>query len=591
MCLVHIPLHHTAPKNPKMSQEQLRDFILAENNVVSAAVALLTVPGLPSCGKSPLVVKLLERQFGMTHEQLMKVAEIKEEDKEFSLFELGAVREKGSENWQWYPFTKRSRYFSCFVSAVENKKIQDKENFYQPCKQYMFGNEALDDCFHNVYQLLSAFYDNASANSGGKSTEFAGATPTEFAGATPTEFAGATLSLVNVWDIGFNRAILHFLTLLAGYLHYNFPILTLKYPDDVQRLTKFLDISQNDLIPILHRNSYAKFLLTFSNLARSSKRKREGVCQVVTILNPEKKPEREQHEEIAKDLKEKITEEARKLGAEDLIRGCPWIVDQDNDEDLDTLKKNLDSLVSSEKQDNSIPLSWFFLRNAFFKTGKLYIKTSELEKHARKCKITGDKFKEFLSRFTGFGSIIHIPDIPVLQDYVILNPPDFFHKLTELFYPRYNGDLQYGIASCSTLRRLFGEDMPFFCEVLTSCSFAVEINSDRIVYDEQRRLPIAEPCLYIPYIRTENASQEDSEICKDSLLLVYKKALLPTHTTQNVVRFLLDSKLEPNLCLVTCDCYTITRFAYYPQLTQPVYDEQRVPSPERCDVSITIVVE
>ena len=37
------------------------------------------------------------------------------------------------------------------------------------------------------------------------------------------------------------------------------------------------------------------------------------------------------------------------------------------------------------------------------------------------------------------------------------------------------------------------------------------------------------------------------------------------------------------------NCYTITRFAYYPQLTQPVYDEQRVPSPERCDVSITMI--
>ena len=287
-------------------------------------------------------------------------------------------------------------------------------------------------------------------------------------------------------------------------------------------------------------------------------------------------------------MKKKISKEANKFGAADLICDSPWIVDPEREEDLDTLKKDLDVLVSSEYQE-SIPLSWFFLRNAFFKTGQLYIKTRKLKKYAEKCRITGDKFEEFLSRFTGFGSIIHIPDIPLLCNYVILNPPDFFHKLTELFYPRYNGDLQYGIASLSTLRRLFGEDLQFFRDVLTSCSFAVEIASNQIVPhdDEERRLPIAEPCLYIPGMRTEVASPEDNELRKDSLLLVYKKALLPTHITENVVKFLFQSKLGAKLCLVTCDCYTITRFAYYPHLkwlmpiphapTPPLVEEQSTP--------------
>ena len=548
------------PANPNMSPEKLRDLILAENNLVSAGSILLTVPGLPYCEKSPLVAKLLGKQFDLNRSKLMKkVADIKEEGKGFCLFELGAVRDEGSKNWQWYQFSKRSRYLSCFVSALESNENQarGKTFAYQPCKQYMFDNEALDNCFHNVYQLLSAFYNDTSANSS-KSI------PTD-------ELAGATFTLVNVWDIGFNKAILHFLTLLSGYLHYNFPILTLTYPDDVEHLTDPLNISQNELLeglqPILCQYSRAEFLLNFSHLARSFKSERKGVCQVVSILDPKKKQEREQHKEIAEDLKKKISKEAKKLGAEDLMcEKPPWIIDPEREEDLDTLKKNLDSLVSSEQQD-SIPLSWFFLRNAFFKTGKLYIKTRKLKKHAEKCRITGGNFEEFLSRFTGFGSIIHIPDIPVLRDYVILNPPDFFHKLTELLYPRYNGDLKYGIASLSTLRRLFGEDLQFFRDVLTSCSFAVEIDSNQIVYaDEISRLPIAEPCFYVPGMRTEVESQKESEIHKDSLVFVYKKALLPTHITENVVKFLFQSKLGAKLCLVTCDCYTITRFAYYSHL-------------------------
>ena len=539
------------------------NIILDDKSLISARVALLTMAGLPSIKKSEsLAVKLLEKQFKMKHEDLMRIAGIKEEEKEFCLFELRAVKDEGTENWQWYQFTKRSGYLSCFVSALESGKVQTRGKSFapQPRRQYMFDNEALDNCFHNVYQLLSAFYNDTSADNSRRSISTA-------------KLAGnATLSLVNVWDIGFNRTILHFLTLLGGYLHHNFPILTLTYPDDAENLTELLDISKNELLkglqPILDQYSRAKFLLTFSHLGRSSKRQHKRVCQVVSTLNADKKPQRDQHKKISEELKDKISKEAKELGVEDLIHGCPWIVDQDSDEDLDTLKNNLDGLISGEQQ-NKIPLSWFFLRSAFFKTGQLYIETSKLEQHARKCRITAEQFKQFLSRFTGFGSIIHIPDIPVLCNYVILNPPDFFHKLTELFYPRFNGDLQYGIASFSTLRRLFGEDLQFFLDVLTSCSFAVEIISNRIVYaDEKSRLPIAEPCLYIPGMRTEVASEDDRQIRKDSLLLFYKNALLPTHTTENVVKYLLQSSNMANLCLVTCDCYTITRFEYYSHLTQ-----------------------
>ena len=553
-----------------MTPEKLRDMILDENNFVTAESILLTVSGLPSCDKSPLVLTLLEKEFGMERKELLKLADIKEEKKEFCLFEFGAVKDRGSESWQWYQFSKKSRYLSCFVSALESNVARErvKSFAYKPHKQYMFDNEALDNCFHILYQLLSAFYNADTSVNCGKSI------PTD-------ELAGATFSLVNVWDIGFNRAILHFLTLLGGYLHHNFPILTMRYPDDVEHFTELLDISNNELLeglqPVLHRYSRAKFLLSFSNLGRSFKQQRKGVCQVVCILDPENKPQRDQHQQIVEDLQAKISEEAKKLGAEDLMSESPWIIDPDNIDDLDTLKVRLDHLTNEEQVN--IPLSWFFLRNAFFKTGKLYIKTRKLQKHAEKCRITGDKFKEFLSRFTGFGSIIHIPDIPVFCDYVILNPPDFFHKLTELFYPRYNGDLQYGVAAFSTLRRLFGEDLQFFRDVLTSCRFAVEIDSNQIVYaDEKSRLPIAEPCLYIPEMRTEVASEDDRQIRKDSLLLVYKNGLLPTRTTENVVKYLFQSKLGAKLCLVTCDCYTITRFAYYPHLKRLMLTPQ-APTP------------
>ena len=187
-----------------MSPHRLKEFILSDRNSASGAVALVTFVGLPSCKKSPqsLLQTMLQKELGIRPEELMKVAEVTEEENEFCIYELGAVGES-KKAWQWYPFTKRSRYLSCFVSSLQKdakpgtKRVFDE----QPCKQDMFEDEALDSCFYSLYRLLSALYNNKSDS----------AIPVNKLASDDT-----ILSLINVWDIGFNGAIIHFLTLLGG---------------------------------------------------------------------------------------------------------------------------------------------------------------------------------------------------------------------------------------------------------------------------------------------------------------------------------------------------------------------------------------
>ena len=548
-----------------MSPDDLKEFIFT--STIPVTTALVTLSGLPSCGKTTMLLKLLHKHFHTQLKDIQKVAEVTEANEKFSFFELAAFKDMRTNAWQWYPFTKHSGYLSCFVSALGQQKI-----FASQChQQYIFDNEVLDIHFHELYLLLSSLYNDKSEKS-----------------LIPVDqlIGGAGLFLVNVWDIGLNRAVLHFLTVLAGYLHHSFPILALSLTNDAERLQDQIDTTEvsseiqnvwptlpslqrrtstskfKGLEPILHQYSRASFLLQFTHLGRSVDQKREKVCEIVAIVNPDNKPAREEHPAISKRLQDSISKTAENLGATALLHGSPWIVDPNDPDDLKLLKENVDKLVAKEKQESGLPLSWFFLRSAFFKTGQLYIKTEELKECAKKCKITDESFKKFLHKFSGAGSIIHIPDIPVLCNYVILNPVDFFHKLSELFYPRFNGDLRYGIASRSTLRRMFGGDLQFFWDVLTACTFAVEIDSNRIVYAEtQRHLPIARKCLYIPGIRTEELPT-DSTPCANSLLLVYNKAMQPTHITVNAVKFLVED--VPNLNLLTCEYYTVTKFHYYP---------------------------
>ena len=498
--------------------------------------------------------------------------EITETDTEFRVFELGAFREK--KTWKWCPLTKRSRYLSCFVSALQRGAKKNIMSFaYQGNKKELFEIEALDDCFYNLYRLLRGLY-HESAKSTGMTTS-SQIPVKQLTGET-------TLTLINAWEIGFNPAIFHFLPLLCGHLHHNYPILFLGCPNDFSEINNGDHLEETFSIdkcegmkPVLSHYSRVKFLLSFSHLARSYDCRRKQVSQMAAIVHCSDTVHRHNSEKIKDKLQSKIKTKAEEFSVEGLLKPTPWVFDQNitnNDDKYKVLKKEVDRLVESEQQKD-IPLSWFFLRSAFYKTGELFIKTAELKKYAKSCKITDAAFEQFLKRFTGFGSIIHIPDIPVLCDYVILNPPDFFHKLNELYYPRLNGDLKYGIASISTLRRLLGENFRFFIDVLTAANLAVQIvDSDRILYDdrekkEQRRLLIAEECLYIPSIRIGAKPDKTcgvSSTCITSLRLVYKKALLPTRTTENVIKFLLQR--DPNLHLLTCEWYNETRFLYYHQV-------------------------
>jgi len=543
-----------------MTPNQLKEFIFNRKTTINITAGLVTVSGLPSSRKKTLLLNLLREEFHVQSED-PKV----EEAAEFSLFELAAIQNKETHTWQWYPFTKRSGYLSCFVSASKSDENRvNKEVFsLQHYKQYIFDNDVLDNYFHVLYQLLSSLY-NGNSNTTIPVDQLAG---------------GASLFLVNVWDIGVNRAVLRFLMILAGYLHRSFPILTLSLTNDAKRLHEKINTSDrsefNNLEPLLHLYSRASFLLQFSHLGRSvhADQEREKVSQIVATADTRNKPAEEEY----KQLQDNISKTAKEVGVEALLHSSPLIIDPDDLDDLKALKETVDKLIAKENwQKPGLPLSWIFLRSAFFKTGQLYIKKEELKECAKKCQISGEDFEKFLREFTGFGSIIHIPDIPVLSNYVILNPVDFFHKLSELFYPRFNGDLKCGIASLSTMQRMFGGDLQFFYDILTACDFAVEIDSNRIEHDDTH-LPIAEKCLFIPGIRTKELA---GKIRPGSLLLVYNRAQ-PVYVTANVVKFLVQKVCS--LGLLTCEHYNVTKFHYYSRQSWSASDASN------CTVTLEII--
>ena len=549
-----------------LTTENLKELILGSETTVPVSLAQVTACGLPPATPDhdlrdrgypqpkhdlQFDLPMLVQKFIV--DQLGKNPEEPEKHHGFTFMELAAFKTADQNAWRWERFSKRNGYLPCFVSALERKyKRAADENrrameFDSCCyKQYVFDCQPLDDYFHDVYRLLSSLYKDASAAARKMIDELR---------------VNARIALVNVWIITYSRSILHFLNVLRGYLRSNFPILFIKHPQDIDQCIK----APNE--PLLQQYTCLQYLLQFTHLARSAGIPQEcshNTCKVAAVfqdLDGEHTTATERKQFAAK-LQASFETGAEKFGVTGILHFPPSILDPDDPDGNKEFKETFENLLKAPP--SQLPLSWIFFRSAFFKTGQLYIRTSELQMYAKLCNITGKDFTNLLCEFTAFGSIIHIPDIPVFCDYVILNPTDFFYKLDEIFYPRLNGDLKYGIVTLSTLKRMFGGDHVFFHDVLTSCAFAAEIDSSRIEYtDTEKGFPISEKCLFFPAIRAGKLEEKYKKPLNSSLFLLHDRKLQPTNITVNAVQYLIEN--EPSLLThLTSQCLTVTQFRFNP---------------------------
>ena len=553
-------------ESPTMLPDKFKQFILDTSAKVPVSLSLVTMCSLPSEEESvaKFVKDFLSYKLSRCGEKLLEP----EKDSGFAFQEFSVVN-TSCGSWNWHPFTKHHEYMSCFVHALEQDE-GEKRFGVSKYKQCVFESDALDDCFYDFYRLLSSLYQDKSVSAESMIQEAQ---------------SGARLSFVNMWNISFNRSILHFLNLLRGYLRLNFPVLVINLPESGQLLLEKEKV-KTPHEPFLQQYTQMQHILQFSHLARSlecedscthdseAERCRKDFCKIVALV----KPGFEASTAAIDELNEEFTKGAERFGVSDVLDCRPMIVGPDNTtgNGFEELKQAIESHCTS-RQQIELPLSWMFLRSAFYKTGQLYIKTKKLRKYAQKCKIVDDgeikNFTRFLRQFTALGSIIHIPDIPVFCDYVILNPADFFYKLNELFCPRFNGDLEFGIVCLSTLRRMFGADVKFFRKVLTSCTFAAEIDSSQIEYvdsseterdstGKKRGFSISERCLFVPAIRRGDCSEAFKEPLPSSLYIIHDRKLQPTNITVNAIKFLISEFEKSELTMLTSSAHVVTRFRF-----------------------------
>ena len=373
------------------------------------------------------------------------------------------------------------------------------------------------------------------------------------------------ISMINIWDIGLNKAVLYILPHLAGLLYNCWSWLFFDLMRDFPHLYDLPDIppnrydpSRNDKEVVMRWRARIHYLLRFAKLSQSNQNS-SNVCKLFATYESELASST-----ISNDIEE-FKKEADMVSTQMKVKN---LVDTEeviefsfDKENSMMLKKLLDGIVHSQFQKQiDIPLSFIFLRSFFYVSSDDSINKEVLKQKASVLNIKDKSFEDFCKLFTSFGSIIDVSLIDSSSSLIILKPADFLHKLDKLFYPSADVDplvTKYGIVTMSTTIAVFGSDkanvvMSFLTSIglavkLPSAQFSIKLNDDY--------------AYYIPNVCTAKPIQE----CDPTALHLLRDINIPmSHIKVKFTSFILKEHPCTMLELPEEPHINVTRFRAFP---------------------------
>ena len=574
-------------KTVQIYPAKLKELICDEKYKTLMSPIIFIVDGLPDCGKSDALTKLLRT---LTRNDAKEKVN---ESAGISYYELAAVGKPPAPfNRLTYAETnKESCYLYAFQSALKH--------FYYSCGQEIifhghstdkvekfFDDKDLDEHFYRIFKSLAT----------NQQQELSSHLATNWNLGIPSGIA-----LINVWDIGMNKAAFHFLPALWGHLDNSYLWLFLHLDRDVSELynapkfPEFLsDKIRNDLI--MQYRSTIEYLLRPAMLAKGLEGDRKDVCSVFGVHSGT-------YDESQLDsLLQAIRNASARANLATVINTKEVTPINPNDPKCcEVLKRKVDEIVGAKLQSKlEIPLASIFLRSLYYGVDTMYIKRSELNVKAKLLNITDDEFKKFCKVFMSLGSIIDVSLIDKNSDYVILRPTVFICRLDKIFYPDTIDPrvAKCGIVTKSTAEEIFDTDHQFFMDVLVSVDLAIKLKSYqiRIESSEFTQVEESEECYYIPDVRM---TDPDLKCQPSALHLLYSTNSPLRHLQVLFARALLDRKKDSQLVFSEASHVNITKFKVFTSHTRDPVDfemcylgeaiEFRVPPEADEDICTTII--
>ena len=463
---------------------------------------LYIIGGLPYCRKSEVLKTLLRRVLLKSRDDTMTKVSENDERAGLSFYELAAVGLPPApfDRLTYSKTTKHTSYLYAFQSALKHLYYSCGQDiiFHDPSageKEVIFNDKELNDHFYQIFKSLAVDQQQELSSP---------LSDTKWKRSIPNGIA-----LINVWDIGLNKAVFHFLSALWGHLDNSYVWLFLDLDRDMKELYNKPSLPENtfnkarkDKDLVMQYRSRIEYLLRPAMLAKSSSHgDRDDVCSVFGVHSGT-------YEEIRlKGLAEEIENASAQANLATVVNTKEVTpINPDDDKCWEVLKRKADEITGAKLESTvQIPLASIFLRSLYYGVNKMYIKRSELKAKAKLLKMRENEFESFCKTFMSSGSIIDVSLIDKESEYVILQPTNFICALDKMFYPDTTDSrvAMCGIVAESTAIKIFDTDHKLFMDVLVSVDLALKLKSHQLTIEssEFTQIEEMEEYYYIPDVR------------------------------------------------------------------------------------------
>ena len=394
------------------------------------------------------------------------------------------------------------------------------------------------------------------------------------------------ISLINIMDIGVNRALYDFLSIILFSCRKHFRLVCFSLDRDAPELDKIPDLPHdrygktNDDKIVMRQRSRLTYLLHFATLGYKKEEGTNAPHNTVMAATKEGGIDTNASEEdTLKQAKQAIQEHAKQEGVDEFLK--EWkLVNLDDIDSLKRLGETLQNIIKDVEQFKvELPLRWIVLRSLVTSLNPRHAKQSKMIivdkqsiiKEARHLKMGPKEVEDFLIAFTEFGSILYMPRFDDIKHLVIVDIYEFAQLLHKLFYPS-NPEAEYakrllkhGIISLEDVEKVLGvhsDIVGYFMLILSSFVMIAKINSVIIDRKVIQSGVLTGPLYYLPSAKNgENYTL--LEVDNDCAFLEVKSVNFPANFQACITQGIMTKNKDA--VLVATDYCNVSRFQFQSQ--------------------------
>ena len=293
--------------------------------------------------------------------------------------------------------------------------------------------------FWDIYQAVKGYVEKAKKDN------------------TIVDLALSRHIMVNIWDLGVNRALYDIFPSMACYSDSIVVIDVCDLERDVPNLNRPPDLSKKDDYSawkddrsVLQVESRLYYLTLMAGVKQwYSSDTQGGMVPQAVLVGVHTKEFRERNdgkdlETALKRLSQRVSDQSTKLGITDTIESdvVAVCIDEEHGEaaekEIKKFKEAIEKIMLAQSNiETSFPVSYMFLRSLFYKHESSHILKSEMAAVGRSCGILLEQsFHELLESCRNVGSVMFFPELAVspASAHVILKVAEFVGQASKLYY-------------------------------------------------------------------------------------------------------------------------------------------------------------